>query len=196
MRKLLLCAVFSESGDAGRGRGRQPKPKVLGKLRILQISPGRQIRKRPSLRSYSEKLGYKIQSSSGQEWQRERDARAVTRDEISAVVAEKLKELMGALERPRFKNRPFPWAAPYGDGRRMKEERVQTTADQASVTIDFRYQAEKDPRGAAWWIQESASEPMRHRLVWVAGAPGTLSSSIRDPATWWTVSSPTSSPCP
>ncbi len=50
----------------------------------------------------SEKLGFQLQSSAGQEWQRERDKRAVVSAELSRLVAEILGELAGNLDLPRL----------------------------------------------------------------------------------------------
>ena len=132
------------------------------------------------LLTYSEKLGYKLQSSAGQEWQRERDARPVTSEEISYIVGEKLKELIGTLDRPRFKSKPFPWAVLYSDGRQHQDERLQMPSDAAVVTVDLRYLTTSEERNQAVWVQASDSPQLRDRLLWVVGQPGTLPSLLRD----------------
>jgi hypothetical protein len=132
------------------------------------------------LLTYSEKLGYKLQSSAGQEWQRERDARPVTSEEISHIVGEKLKELIGTLDRPRYKGKPFPWAVLYSNGRRYHDERLQMPSDAAVVTVDMRYLATSEERSQALWVQTSDSATLRDRLIWVVGQPATLPSLLRD----------------
>jgi hypothetical protein len=130
--------------------------------------------------SYSEKQGYKLQSSAGQEWQRERDARSITNDELSEIVSEKLKELIGTLDRPRYKGKPFPWAVFYNDGRQQRDARLQTPSDAAVVTVDCRYLTNNEERSAASWVQASDTPPLRDCLVWVVGQPGELPALLRE----------------
>jgi hypothetical protein len=132
------------------------------------------------LLSYSEKHGYKIQSSAGQEWQRERDARSVTSDEISGIVSDKLQGLIGTLDRPRYKGKPFPWAVLYSDAHQRRDVRLQTPSDAAVVTVDFRYLTTSEERNAATWVQASDTPPLRDRLLWVVGSAGTLRDVLRD----------------
>jgi hypothetical protein len=132
------------------------------------------------LLSFSEKLGYKIQSSAGQEWQRDRDSYSVTPDTISLIVAEKLKTLLGSVERPRYKNKSFPWAAYYSDGRQRNDERLQVPNDPAVLQIDFRYLSTQSDRLATTWIQNSSTNNFQNRLIWVVGKDGSLDSQVRD----------------
>jgi len=162
---LISQCLYSQIGT---GNNEPEVQKALDKLTKL------------GLLSYSEKLGYKLQSSAGQEWQRERDAAGITGDEISTIVSEKLKELMGTLDRPRLKRKAFPWAAYYSDVRQKKDERIQNPNDQAVVSVDFRYLTNNEERSSNIWIQESDSQHLRNRLVWVIGSLGTLQSLIRD----------------
>jgi len=133
-----------------------------------------------SLISYSEKHGYKLQSSAGQEWQRDRDAYSVTKEKIGAIVKDKLKELVGTLDRPRLKKIPFKWAALYSDGRNKRDERILFPSDQAKLIVDFRYQTNKNDRSASAWIQKSDSELLKDRIIWVVGNLGTLEATVRD----------------
>jgi hypothetical protein len=132
------------------------------------------------LLSYSEKQGYKIQSSAGQEWQRERDAYSVIPDAMSGIVAEKLKELLGGLERLRYKGNTFRWAAYYSDGKQRQDERMQMPSDLAVVTVDFRYLTNQEERNQTAWIQASASQNLRDRLIWVVGNLDDLDRHVRD----------------
>jgi len=152
----------------GMGDNEPEVKRALEKLRDLGLC------------SYSEKQGYKLQSSAGQEWQRERDARSVTNDELSEIVSEKVKELIGILDRPRYKGKPFPWAVFYSDGRQQRDARLQTPSDAAVVTADFRYLTNNEERSAASWVQASATPPLRDRLIWVVGQPGELPALLRE----------------
>lgn len=152
----------------GAGNQESDVSQALEKLRSL------------GLLSYSEKTGYKVQSSAGQEWARERDAYTVPNDKVSETVADKLKELLGGVDRPRYKGNSFRWAAFYSDGKNRKDERLQVPADLAVVTVDFRYLTNREDREADRWKTASSSELLKNRLVWVVGAPGDLDSKIRD----------------
>ena len=132
------------------------------------------------LLSYSEKTGYKVQSSAGQEWARERDSYTVPADTISEMVADKLKGLLGSVDRPRYKGNSFRWAAYYSDGRHQQDERLQVPTDLAVVTVDFRYLTNKEDRDTGRWVQESSRSGLRQRLVWVVGSLGDLDSKIRE----------------
>lgn len=125
-----------------------------------------------NLLSYSEKQGYKIQSSAGQEWSREREELGVTHEQMSELVRDKLKELLGTLDRARLKGVPFPWSAWYSDGKHAGDVRLQDPRDEAAVTVDFRFLASKEDRSATEWIRRSDQDPLRDRLVWLAGEPG------------------------
>ena len=130
--------------------------------------------------SYSEKLGYKIQSSAGQEWQRERDSYKVISDAVSGIMAEKLKELLGSVDRPRYKGASFRWAAYYSDGKQRRDERLQVPHELSVVTVDFRYLMNQEERHQTIWIQASASQNLRDRLIWVIGNLNDLERQVKD----------------
>jgi hypothetical protein len=133
-----------------------------------------------NLLSYSDKLGYKLQSSAGQEWQRERDSYSVIPDAISAIVMEKLKELLGSVERPGYKGNSFRWAAYYSDGRQRQDERLQSPNELAVITVDFRNLSAREDREPTVWIPLSDTDPSRDRLIWVVGKPDRLPGSVRE----------------
>lgn len=128
----------------------------------------------------SEKTGYKIQSSAGQEWDRERDSYGVAGSAISALLCEKLRELVGQPLRPKYKGRSFPVAATYSDSRGAKDERLQNPKDAAVVSFDFQYHTLAEDRGEGRWRAESGLDGKKDRLIWVAGTPGPLESKARE----------------
>jgi hypothetical protein len=164
---LVSQCLYSE---LGQGNQEPSITQSLEKLRNL------------GLLSYSDKFGYKIQSSAGQEWQRERDAYSVISDALSQIVAEKLKTLLGSVERPRYKNKGFPWVAFYSDGRQRQDERLQGLNDPAVLTVDFRYfYTNQEDRNSSTWIQNSDSANLRDRIIWVVGKLSDLvASQARD----------------
>lgn len=94
----------------GMGNAEPEIQQALDKLRNL------------GLISYSEKLGYKIQSSAGQEWQRERDDYGVNNQQISETVGDKLKDLLGSVDNPRYQGKSFRWKAFYSDSRQIQNK--------------------------------------------------------------------------
>ncbi len=120
-----------------------------------------------NLLAYSEKLGYKIQSSAGEEWDRERRDIAASREVLSEIVKEALKYLVASPERPRLQGRPFPWEARFSDGRREADSVVADVRDESAFVVDFRMLVQEE-RSETTWIRKSGESPIENRLVWVA----------------------------
>ena len=133
-----------------------------------------------NLLSYSEKTGYKIQSSLGQEWSRERESHSVIPDAISSCIADKLKGLVGSLDRPKYKGTSFRWASFYSDERQRTDERLQVPNELAVVTVDFRYLKSQEERKLETWIQISASPSSNDRIIWVVGSLEDLETQVRE----------------
>ncbi len=130
--------------------------------------------------SRSEKQGYKIQSSAGQEWTRERDSYGVTGQAISELVREKLRELLGQASRPRYKSRSFPLAASFSDARQSREERLLSPNDPANVAFDFFYLTRQEDRKDEHWLKESDVALRRDRILWVCGSTSQLDQRARE----------------
>ncbi len=133
------------------------------------------------LLSYSEKQGYKVQSSAGQEWQREREDIGVTQEQISKHVQGALKQLVGAMqERPRFRGRAFPWALWFSDGRQAHDVKLQDAREDSTVPVDFRFLGRKEERAPATWVPKSDQNGLRNRLVWVVGEVAAVENQARE----------------
>ena len=163
--ELVASCLYRRLGE---GNQVQPVAHALEKLRAANLV------------AYSEKHGFKIQSSAGQEWERERDDIGVTAEQVSEVVKAKLKVLLATPERPRHKGNAFPWAAFFSDGRHFADDKVQSTSDAAAVTVDFRYLKARDDRAPAAWVQKSDADPLKARLLWVVGDPGPIDNLARE----------------
>lgn len=125
--------------------------------------------RRRNLLGYSEKLGYKLQSSAGEEWERERRDIPAPREALGEIVQQGLTYLLGTPDRPQMQGRSFPWAARFSDGRHADDVSLADPRDNAAVLVDFRYLA-PDERAEGTWVRRSADEAALHdRLVWVAG---------------------------
>lgn len=144
-----------------------------------QISQALEQLRELNLLSYSEKTGYKLQSSAGQEWARERDSYSIVPTESSQIVADKLKDLLGTAANPGYKGKKFRWAAYYSDGRQRQTDRLQVPNELAAISIDFQYLKTQEEKTAATWIQTSDTV-FRDRLIWVVGKLDDLDSLLRD----------------
>ena len=123
--------------------------------------------RRRNLVSYTEKHGYKIQSSAGEEWDRERRDIGVGADSVIDAVREALKYLVDTTDKPKLENRPFPWAARFSDGRRVSEVAFVEPRDESAIVADFRLLPSGDCLQSGW-IRRSADEALKERIVWVA----------------------------
>jgi hypothetical protein len=165
MPPLVAQCLYSRLGEGNRVGD---VTAALEKLRSL------------SLLSYSEKQGYKIQSSAGQEWQRERDDIGVTQEQISKIAQDALKHLVGSMqERPRWKGRTFPWTLWFSDGRQAHDVKLQDAREDSTVAVDFRFLAKKDDRTSATWVSKSDQEQLRNRLLWLVGESGAIEEHAR-----------------
>ncbi|NUN14061.1 MAG: BREX system P-loop protein BrxC [Myxococcales bacterium] len=136
--------------------------------------------RRRNLVSYSEKTGYKLQSSAAEEWERERRDIGVPREKISEIIANQLKLLLAEPALPQFKGRRFPWAAFYGaDGRDLDNKPLVTASEEATFCIDFRFMPQQERTESAW-VKKSAESALRDRLVWVSGDHDHTLDPLRD----------------
>lgn len=163
--ELVASCLYTQLGEGNRV---QAVTDALEKLRSL------------SMLSYSEKQGYKIQSSAGQEWQRERDDIGVGQEQISKLVQEALRHLVGSMqERPRWKGRTFPWLLYFSDGRQVHDLKMQDVREDSAVVVDFRLLGKKEERVATAWVPKSDQELLRNRLLWVVGESSTIDDAGR-----------------
>ncbi len=135
---------------------------------VAEITEALEELRRRNLLGYSEKHGYKIQSSAGEEWERDRRDIGVAREAISEIVQDALKYLLAAPDRPRMQGRPFPWAGVFSDGRRFDDAVLVDPRDDAVVRVDFRFLA-KEERTESAWVRRSAETALENRVVWVSG---------------------------
>jgi hypothetical protein len=128
--------------------------------------------RRRNLLGYSEKTGFKIQSSAGEEWERERADFPFSRQELSKQLQESLKGLIGDVsgtERPKLEGRPFPWEVRYSDGRHATDAQLLDPRDDACLTLDLRC-LPLDERVESVWVRRSAEDPqLKTRLLWLTG---------------------------
>jgi hypothetical protein len=154
----LVARCLAERMDGGNQQAAVRQ--ALEELRRLQLL------------HYSEKTGFKIQSTAGEEWERERADFPFSRQELSKQLQENLKGLMGDVsgtERPKLQGRPFPWEVRYSDGRFANDAQLVDPRDDACLTLDLRC-LPLDERVESSWVRRSAEEPqLKKRLLWIAG---------------------------
>jgi hypothetical protein len=165
------------------------KPELVAQCLYARLGQGNQVPavtqaldklRGLSLLSYSEKQGYKIQSSAGQEWQRLRDDIRVSQEQISRIAQDAIRALVGAMqERPRWKGRSFPWTLWFSDGNQAHDVKLQDTREDSTVAVDFRFLSRKEDRSSSSWVQKSDQEPLLNRLIWVAGESGAVEDHAR-----------------
>ena len=136
--------------------------------------------RRANLLGYSEKQGYKIQSTSGEEWERERRDLNVSQEQRSELIQDQLRSLVSDLDKPRLDGRPFPWLALFSDGRRASDVRLVDQRDPAAFTIDVRMPSSAEEREPAVWIARSTESLMTNRLIWVAGDTAELEEAAKE----------------
>ena len=162
----LVAACLYDRLDLGNNRA--PVQEALEELR------------RANFVSYSEKLGYKLQSSSGEEWERERRDLVIPPEQRGELIQERLKQLVSTPDKPTLEGRPFPWLALYSDGRRVADARLQDPRDPAAITVDFRFLTAVDERDQTTWVNRSSEDGLKHRLLWVVGDTDELDHAARE----------------
>lgn len=135
---------------------------------LVAVTDALDALRRRNLLGYSEKHGYKVQSTAGEEWERERRDIGVAREVIGEIVQNGLTYLLASPERPRLQGRPFPWAGLFSDGRRAVDVVLVDPRDDAALRVDFRFLA-REERNETTWVRRSDEDQLKNRLVWVAG---------------------------
>jgi hypothetical protein len=147
--------------------------------RVSEVSEALERLKRRNLLGYSEKHGYKLQSSAGEEWERERRDIPVGREKISEIVQGGLTKLLAGPDQPKLQGRAFPWEGTFSDGRLIVDATLKSVRDEASVRVDFRYLTQ-DERAESTWVKRSGESTFENRLVWIAGEGEQLDHEVRE----------------
>lgn len=99
-----------------------------------------------SFLSYSEKQGYKLQSSTGQDWEKEREAITVSHEALHDLLIEALKHHTESAAKPELGGRPFPYNARYSG----------ETPHRDRVVLDPR----KAGHLAVHWLSDPSDDPL------------------------------------
>jgi hypothetical protein len=118
-----------------------------------------------SLLAFSEQSGYKIESSAGQEWQKERDGYVPGPELQSKAIQGALGELLKEAESPALGKLELPWLAFFSDTFGARDVRIRDERKHTIVTVDFQL-AKGDQEG---WVALSDDAAHRDRILWVVG---------------------------
>ena len=180
---VAMLALIQERSEKFRTDARLVAQCLYDRLdrgdRTAEVAEALDTLRRAGLLGYAEKTGYKIQSSAGEEWERERREIQFGREAISQIVQEALKYLMGKPDRPRLQGRSFRWEGRFSDGRKIEDAVIADPRDDAPVTVDFRLMFALEDRTAERWARSSDSR-LHDRLVWVCGDPEELEELARE----------------
>lgn len=180
---VALLELVQQKGDKYRTDAR-----LVAQCLHDEVSRGNQVSEvaealdalhRAGLLTYAEKTGYKIQSTAGEEWDRERREIGVGREVVADITHQALKYLMGLPNRPRLDERSFRWEGRFSDGRRFDDAVVTEQRDDAPITVDFRLLFDADERQPERWVRGGDAR-LHNRLVWVCGDPELLEERARE----------------
>jgi hypothetical protein len=149
--ELVSSCLYAKLGDGN------PLPEVQKALDGL-VAEG--------LVGHSRQTGYKIESSAGQEWQRERDAYVPSSEQVSEQVQKVLADLLADMDRVEVFGLPLAWLALYSDSVGTKDARLRDERKPTAITVDFQL---TKGEGAEDWIPRSATPAFKERIVWVVG---------------------------
>ena len=114
----------------------------------------------------SETRGYKIESTAGQEWQRERDGYSPTPEQESTVIQTALTDLLADTPKVVLEGLALPWLVLFSDDVSAKDVHLKDERKHTVVTVDFQL---TKGIGPDHWIPRSDTEAYRDRIVWVVG---------------------------
>lgn len=171
-KAVAMLELVQELKDAYRTDARMVAQCIYDSLdrgdRVSAVADALDALHRAGLLGYSEKHGYKIQSTSGEEWDRERRDFQPGREAIAQIVQDSLKYLMGKPDNPRWQGRSFRWESRFSDGRRIDDAVIADPRDHAAVTVDFRLLFSPSERTSDDWVKASDAR-LHNRIVWVCG---------------------------
>jgi hypothetical protein len=179
----LLEQIQSEKEPTSTAQIAQCLYRVMGEGSLeRRVAEALDLLQRLNFVSHTEKLGFKIQSSAGQAWQKDRDDYIVGRDAVLDIARKKVGELFGSFERPKLRGQPFSYIVYANDSRQVTETTVVDNRSGTCVTVDVRLAFSQSDREPERWYAFTSREDKRDRVVWVTGDTGELESVIDEMA--------------
>lgn len=115
---------------------------------------------------YSEKSGYKIQSSAGQEWQKERDAYGVGPEKVAEQVGHALEWAMASVAKVDREGLAVPWQGWFSSSIGISDAQVKQERSPTRIEVDFRYLSKTQTAREAW-VTSSDGGTLKDRILWV-----------------------------
>jgi hypothetical protein len=138
--------------------------------RTEAVATALETMRRLNLLGFSERTGYKIQSSAAEEWERERRDIDVSAEQVAELVRSVLTTLVRTPDEPRLKGCKFPVGARFSDDATAQDAVLVDARDPAAVVFDLRWVRDASD---AKWIVRSAETALADRIVWLgADIPG------------------------
>lgn len=153
---LIARSLYARLGDGN------PLPEVQKVLDAL-VGEG--------LLGHSVSTGYKIESSAGQEWQRERDGYLPVSEKISEEVQAALQEVLADVDKVTVKGLPLSWLVLFSDHVGTKKAHLKDDKKPTAITLDLQL---TKGEGRDEWVPRSESLAYRDRVVWVVGEQDAL----------------------
>lgn len=123
--------------------------------------------RRDNLLGYSEKNGYKIQSSAGQDWDNERNKFNPDIQERAEHIRATLRSSMGKLSRPKLNGSvEFPWLITFTDDGQILDVKVLDPHTETNIHVDLHFIPDGESKQAEF--QRRSSE-IKDRIFWVTG---------------------------
>ena len=137
--------------------------------------------RRESLLGYSARAGYKIQSSEGEQWERERAAIVAPADQLARPIKAALELLVSDPERPRIGGRLLPWAVWCTYGRAIEDEVIVDPREDASARVQLILTRRADrAEGELLNRTNNSADPLFNRVVWIASDTAEVDAVARD----------------
>lgn len=133
-----------------------------------------------SLVIFTERHGYAIQSTAGEEWEHERSTHHPGHEERAPLLIQALSDALGdRKENPSYQGRGFPVVATLSDGRRLSEHPLTTSNDRAVVQVDVRLLPTAEAASSVW-LRRSEEDALRDHLIWVTSDVGPVEDAARE----------------
>lgn len=145
-----------------------------------QVTEALELLRRENLLGYSEKSGYKLQSSAGEAWERRRRDVNVPWEQLSEVIQGVLGSLVKDADGASMKGYKFPWRATFSDGRGADNTSLSSSRENACIKLDLRLLNGGEGE-ASLWINRSSESSFSDCLLWVVEDKGAeLESAARE----------------
>ncbi|MGK5091070.1 BREX system P-loop protein BrxC [Deltaproteobacteria bacterium TL4] len=131
-----------------------------------------------------ERLGWRIQNQSGQDWIRQRDKDSISSDSIRELIYTQLKEVIGTVENPRLHQTPLSWNTWKGPHERVGQGALDSLGGKTDYprvdlilcfVTDQQFREDHDE-----WVSRSNESSYKDQFIWVCGDHHEVNNLARD----------------